>query len=138
VSGISTPTTLFGIPTRAEAGANTPNAVVLTGGAANVFGAWAQLIAAIASPVRYFLIGLGNPGSNNNRFQVQIGTGAGGAEVVLMQRTVFWPAALAVNAQVAFFTCPLRVATIGTRIAARCSDEVGAQTIEIYPVFLED
>lgn len=96
-------------------------ATVMTNGAANVYGAWAQISPAVASN----LLCLGVTGrkkvvgGNSSYGQMQIGVGAGGAEVVQATIPISWM--VGANAHPYIETpllLPLPIAT-GVRVAVR-------------------
>ena|ERR1035437_3446893 len=109
-----------------NAGANTgtSGAVALTGGGANVKGAWSQLIAATARDATGIFVSLGRTANFGDNALVDIGIGAAASEQVLVPNLFRYNAAD--SAEDAYTgVIPIAVPT-GSRLSARCQSPTTA------------
>jgi len=126
------------ITTRASTLAEPPTTfetarVTLTAGAFSwEEGPWVQLVSATAAKVKALLVILTLASDAVEEYRVDIGTGAAGAESALIEDLTFKQ-----REETAVYFLPVEIAA-GTRVAARCSHELGDQSLECAVIFLEE
>jgi hypothetical protein len=101
--------------------------LISSGAGANTKGSWVQLAASTAAASLKLIISIAPASGTNSRFAIDIGTGGAGSEVVKIPDLFVQNAqGQSVTVEVPFFNI-----SAGTRVAARCSDNVGSVSVYI-------
>lgn len=109
---------------------NNANAITLTSGAAHTKGSWTQLVASTTGPVAWLAIQV-QPGTVTAPIGLlfDIGVGGAGSETVVIPNLFLGNSASNPTAAVTYVV-PFNIPA-GSRIAARCQDNVGSGTMVI-------